>query len=306
MRNKIVKRISVFFALAIILIITLGIFTGCQSTDKSKSYLNTEPFKHANLEYDSATNATKVSWIGALENQTIYNISGFSVTFKLGGESSSANTATYTYDIKIKHGKDFTNPLSFIANGKITSVEYVSWHANYSSFWDTYKAWFIVTIVVTIIASIICVIIIIVNDLDLDDTIDFFEDNAWSLPTLLITFLSFFVWNTFALNWVPILIVLGGIIIFALILLVAHLIKYIADFGDCFDCFDDIDCSCFDGCFGAGRHRGNEYLREMEEIESNSSNREALMTYSVEQLRNYCQMKEINGYSSLKNPTSLI
>ena len=306
--NKTAKRIAVLVTLAAMLIATLGILIGCQSTDKNESYIATESFKYAKSEYDSETNQTKVSLTTTLNNETIYNVTGFSVTFKLHEESSTARTATYSWNKKIKHGKDYTGTLNFIASGRITSVEYVSWTAEYSTFWDTYKAWFIVTITVTAIASIAGIITMIVSDADIDDVGDFIEDNAWALFTPLFPFLIFTAYSTFRLNWVPILIVLGGIIIFATILLIAGGIKYIVDFGDCdcfdnCDCFDDCDCfSCIDccGCFGASRSKADKYLDEINEIENNSNSRDALMTYNVEQLKDYCRYKEITGYSSLK------
>lgn len=302
MRNKIAKRIAVFLTLAAMIITALGIFTGCQSTDKSESHVAAESFKYTKLEYDSASNQTKVTWATTFSNETIYNITGFSVTFKLHDESSSARTETYVWDKKIKHGKDYTGAFNFVANGRITSAEYVSWSAEYSTFWNTYKAWFIVTIIVTALASIIGIIAMIVSDADIDDVGDFLEDNAWLLITFLVPFLTFTAYSAFRLNWVPILIVLGGIIIFAVILLIAGGIKYVADFGDC-DCFDDCDCfNCSDccSCFGSSRSRTNEYLDEIDEIENNSNNRDALMSFNVEQLKEYCRFKEIKGYSSLK------
>ena len=89
---------------------------------------------------------------------TIYNLDGFSVKIKLYDNSTLIGTETYNYDLGVKNGDSYAGYFNFYANGKIDSIEYVSWSANYSSFWETYKIWFIVSIVLVSIAFIIYII----------------------------------------------------------------------------------------------------------------------------------------------------
>ncbi len=159
-------------------------------------------------------------------------------------------------------------------------------------------------IIVAGIASIIYIIIMIVQDLELSDTfeatIDFFEDHGWVAVYFLIP-LAGTIWGIVTSYWVPILIVLGGIVAFVLIALIAHLIKYIVDYI--------IDNVGFSG--GIGRHYDNigddeDYFNhEMENVADYVDDSDTLMLFSVEQLKEYCRENGIRGYSSL-NKSNLV
>lgn len=243
--DKIFKRIPIYLSLLVILMLCLAILTGCQSIDKSESYFDKSEIEYSRFEYDVANNQTKVIWATTLSNNTIYNFNGFSVTFRLYNNSTLIKTETYHYSRGVNHGKEYTGTFNFNDNGQIDSIECVSWTVDYDSFWDTYKIWFIVTIAIAVIASLIYIIIMIIEDLELYDVGDFLSD-TWTIFFMLIIPFGGTIWGFITANWVSVLIVLGGIIAFVLILLLAHLIKFI------------IECIVDNVTFGGGRYISNK------------------------------------------------
>lgn len=298
MKSKI-KLFSTF----LLLFVCMLCISGCQSTNKSDSFFDYSKFEPANFEYDEETNKTKVIFNATLTNNTIYNFNNFSITLKLHSGSSIVSTKTYNYDLGVKNGDSYTGYFNFYANGQIDSIEYVSWAANYSSFWETYKIWFIVSIILVSVAFVIYLIFMIIEDLELSDTfkaiVDFFEEHSWGFICLLIPF-GGAIWGIISSHWVPVLIVVGAIISFALLVLTAHLIKFIIE-------------ECYYVDFGGKVDQ--EYLEENEEEEffdnqienicDYINQPEKLYLFTAQQLREYCQENNLRGYSKL-NKSELI
>jgi SpoVK/Ycf46/Vps4 family AAA+-type ATPase len=141
----------------------------------------------------------------------------------------------------------------------------------------------------------------IIEDLELSDTVDaivdFLEEHGWII-ILLIPLVSAIV-GIISSHWVPILIVVGAIISFVLLGLIAHLIKYIIE-------------ECSYGGFGVRVNQ--EYLEEDEEefFDNQTENicdyinqPEQLSFFTIKQLREYCKENNLNGYSKL-NKSELI
>lgn len=293
------KRLFLLFLLLPVLLICGSFFVGCQSTDKSESYLDSSKLVNARFEYDTSTNQTKVVWTGTLTNNTIYNFQDFSVTFKLYNNSTLVKTATYDYGRGVKHGATYTGNFNFYADGEIDAVEYVSWTANYDTVWGTYKIWFIVAIAVVAVAAVVYIIIMIVQDFGLEDLGDFLEDNWWLLLSLLAPF-GGALWGIISSNWVPTLIIVGGVVAFVLICLIAHLIRYI------------IECAS-GGIYLPTRGRksrvvdenGDYFDTSVENVADYIDDSDKLMLFSMGQLKEYCREYGIKGYSSL-NKLSLV
>ena len=302
MQKNIVKRLSFIFILFLISLFSITFFAGCQqSTDKSEAYFDKSGIEYTKFEYDANSNKTKVIWATTLTNNTIYNFDGFSVKFKLYSNSTVLSTETYNYDRGVKHGGEYTGAFNFYADGEVTAIEYVSWSANYTSFWETYKIWFIVTIVVACVAALIYIIVMIVQDLELDDIGEFISDNWWILFSLLAP-LAGTIWGVVTSYWVPVLIVLGGIVAVVLLALIAHLIKFI------------VECISDNVGFGVGFGKHNEALEyetedyfdtSCEDVADYIDDEDKLMLFSVEQLKDYCRENGIKGYSSL-NKSNLV
>ena len=297
MKNKIK-----LFSVVLFVLVCMLCMSGCQSTDKSDSFFNYSQFEQATFEYNEETNKTKVVFNATLTNNTIYNFNSFSVKLNLYSDSNIVNIETHNYDRGVKNGDSYTGYFNFYANGQIDSIEYVSWTANYSSFWDTYKIWFIVSIILVSIAFVVYLVFMIIEDLELSDTVDaivdFFEEHGWITIFMLIP-LGGTIWGIISSHWVPILIVVGAIISFVLLGLIAHLIKYIIE-------------ECSYGGFGVRVNQ--EYLEEDEEefFDNQTENicdyinqPEQLSFFTIKQLREYCKENNLNGYSKL-NKSELI
>ena len=309
MRDKLqmnkIRRLYLLFLLIVVLIISTVFFTGCQSTDKKESYFDTTVIEHSTFEYDLDTNQTRVIWATTLTNDTIWNFNSFSVTFNLYQDSILVKTETYNYDVNVRHGADYTGKFNFYADNEIDSIEYVSWTANYSSFWETYKIWFIVMISLASVASLIYIIVMIIEDLELSDTFDaiaeFFEDHAWVAFCILIPLIGGGIWGIVGSYWVPILIVLGGIIAFVLIALIAHLVKFIIE-----SIADNISFGMGGGRYYEDADESEEFFdTDVEDIADYIDDRDKLMLFKMEQLKEYCRENGIKGYSSL-NKSELV
>lgn len=297
------KRKLKLFSIILIVLVSIFCLSACQSTDKNDSFLNSE-FEQATFEYDEKTDKTKVVFNASLINNTIYTFNGFSIKLNLYNDSDIVSTEIYNYDLSVKKGDSCTRYFAFYANGQIDSVECVSWTANYSSFWETYNIWFIVSIILVSIAFIIYLIFMIIEDLELSDSFDavveFLEEHVWVAIILLIPF-GGTVWGIASSNWVPILIVAGALVTFVLLGLIAHLIKYI---------IEELSWSIF----GAITNQG--YLKEDDDNEDFFDNQtenvcdyiesqEKLSLFTVQQLREYCANNNLTGYSKL-NKSDLI
>ncbi|MCM1306569.1 MAG: ATP-binding protein [Firmicutes bacterium] len=294
--QNIKRKLRYILLLVPVLIILVCTLTSCQSTDKSQSFLNNSGLSYSQFEYDSVNNITKVIWATTLTNDTIYNFDSFSVEFKLYNNSTLIGTKTYNYDKGVKHGGNYTGKFNFYADGEITSIEYVSWSANYNSFWDTYKIWFIITIVVSVILALAYIIVMIIEDLELGDVGEFIADHWWIAFSLLLPIGSS-LYGIITSSWVPVLIVIGGVVAVIIIGLIAHLIKFIVEEAD------------FGGFGSFGRNRniddGEEEFEEIGDIEDCLDSPEKLDYFNVSDLKEYCRDNGIHGYSSL-NKSQLI
>ena len=280
--SKAMRKFVICTALFLLLLSLLFVFTGCQSTDKTESYFNSAGTKKATFNYNEVLHQTKVSYGVEFRNDTIYDIEKVAIKFSFYKGGEYVGQETYTYDQVIKHGDEYIGTFSFTVNKEIESIQYEGWNAEYQSFWDTYKGWFIVLIVLTGVAALIYIAIMIAEDLDLSDPIeaigDFFEEHGWVLISLLIP-IGFAAWGAVT-SWVPVLLVSGGIVAFIVIALLAHLIKYIVE-----------------GIAFGGIGYGDRVEDPMEEAIASG---EDLSVYTVEELKEYCREAGIAGYSSLR------
>ena len=298
MKNKIK-----LFSIILTILICIFCLSGCQSTDKRDAFFSYSKIEQPDFEYNEETNKTKVVFYAKVTNDTIYNLIGFSVTLNLYSASTFVNAETHSYDLSVKNGDSYTGYFNFYANGKIDSIEYVSWSANHSSFWETYNVWIIISCIVASIAFIIYLIFMIINDLELSETVDgivsFFQEYVWVGLCLLIP-VGGAIWGLVSSHWVPVLIVVGALVAFVLLSLIAHLIKYIIQ-------------TCRDGGFGDKISRGDLVERDSEEFFDNQienvcnyiEDSEKLSLFTVKQLREYCANNNLIGYSKL-NKSGLI
>lgn len=298
MNNRKTKRFLAAWPVIVVLVLLSAFLTGCQSTDKSQAFMSTDGFENATFEYNAVNNQTRIVFNLTLTNDTIYNFEGFSLTVKLYNQSGALRTETFNGTRAVKHGGRYSNAFELVADGRVTGIEFVSWSAKYRSLWDTYKIWFIVMISVAGAAAVAYTVMMIVEDWELDDTFgevaEFFEFHGWAAIGFIVP-IAGIIWGIVSSHWVPVLIVTGGILAFVAEALVAHLVKFIVekildsvvlrnsgyiertfahDVGDSFD--------------SAGEYVG-DYVND----------KDALMSFTVGQLKEYCRDNEIQGYSSL-------
>lgn len=288
-------RRIVGYCILLTMILIIPALTGCQSTNKRESYFDSSGIGYTRFEYDATSAKTLVVWMATLTNETIYNFNEFSVTFSLFNDSTLLRTETYYYEQGVKHGEEYTGVFNFRDDGQITSIEYISWTAHYASFWSTYKVWLIVMMVLAAVGSLIYIIVMIIEDLELDDVGDFLEENWWIFFSLILP-VGGTIWGMATSNWVPVLIVLGGIVAFILIALLGHLIKYIVEWG--------LPIGGWGVSFGGDKRftrqeNENYFDIDVEEVSDYVNDREKLELFRVEQLKDYCRESGIRGFSSL-------
>ena len=229
---KILNKAKKFLSLTVAILgcaVCLNLLTACQSADKTESYFNSEYFSDASFTYDTVKNETTIVFKADVENNTVFNIKDFEVKFGIYNNGDLVSLSSYKFDTSIKHGKEKSGAFSIVVSGKADGIKFVYWSANYASFWGTYKGWLITTIILSVVLTIVTAVIVCANDLDFDDLLDFFEDCKGALIPIVGIFV---IWGTaFGIfsSWVPVCIVGGGILAYALISLGICGIKSVVD-----------------------------------------------------------------------------
>ncbi|MDY6101023.1 MAG: ATP-binding protein [Candidatus Enteromonas sp.] len=291
------KKIVKFLTFLVFGVLTL---TGCQSTDESNSYMGTgTDFTYACV-YMPSEDKTSIKVRSYIQNDTIYTID--SVTLRLDLYNNGVlvkDNFKVTYNYEVKHGttKDFSFSMSY-DRGEVDEVKYSSWTCEYKSVWDSYYAWFVSVIVIASIATFIFVLIMLIEDLELDDVVFFFEDHLWIL-LIVGAFVAAYIIDALvsgSWSWVPLLIIGGGIVAVALAGLLALGIKYF--FTDVFD----LPIGLLGAMAIQKKHKkpgvvdadGN--LRNIDDL---LDDEEGLKTFSKADLMEWCRDHGLTGYSQL-------
>lgn len=230
--RRFLRYISIFFCL----LIPMFFLSGCASTSQEGS-ANARLTSQAACTYTSSSDTTRVSFVIQINNESIYDISNESFQFSLYKDDSIVETKYYKYSIKVKASKSITNSCYFDYNGQIDSAVFVSWNCEYSSFWDTYSAWMITTIVIVSILIVLFIIAELVTGFEfhedvwdfIEDIFDDFEDHWWTLIILAAPYIPYLITSLVqgTWNWVPAAIITGGIVSIPLSALLIILIGYI-------------------------------------------------------------------------------
>lgn len=229
---RVFRYISIFFCL----LIPMVFLSGCASTSQEGS-ANARLTSQAACTYTSSSDTTRVSFVIQINNESIYDINNESFQFSLYKDDSIVETKYYKYSIKVKASKSITNSYYFDYNGQIDSAVFVSWNCEYSSFWDTYLAWMITTIVIVSILIVLFIIAELVTGFEfhedvwdfIEDIFDDFEDHWWTLIILAAPYIPYLITSLVqgTWNWVPAAIITGGIVSIPLSALLIILIGYI-------------------------------------------------------------------------------
>lgn len=267
---------------------------GCQSTNKAESYLGTGDNLTYSCTYDESKNETLVKWQSYVQNDTIFSISRIHVTFNCYLNESKIETKESKYDILVKNGQTININCRFYAKGNINRIVFESWYGDYLNVWDTYKPWWIVTIIVASFLSIVYIILMIIEDLDLDETFEFISEHFYLalilLPTIIVP-----LWGIISSNWVPALIVVVGTVALILICLLAHLVKFIVEYA-VFDSLIELKTN------KNGNHERNDsktFDLNYEKLDDCLNDEEKLSLFPISDLKQYCRDNKIKGFSNL-------
>lgn len=289
------KFCSIFKKILLGLFFGISLFsiTSCQSTNETESYIDTN-IKYS-CDYDYSTNKTYVRWQSSITNNTIYNISSINVSLNIYYNGTKIGSESGDYDIQVKHGETETISCYFFSDHQIDKVTYKRWYCNYSNVWDTYKPWWIAMIVIASVFTFAYILVLILMELDLDDILFFIEEHLYVLliflPVLIIA-----LWGIISSNWVPVLIVVGGVLSFIVLALLAHLILFIIN-----------ECTCSKSVIG---HRvinnSKKLVKNKPDKEKNDEifydeqiTRLVCEACNLSVLKEYCRENKIKGYSSL-------
>ncbi|MBO4554212.1 MAG: hypothetical protein J5713_00385, partial [Clostridia bacterium] len=175
-----IKRIFIIAAITVLLFVLLLAFAGCQKVDKHETYISTSLTYQCT--YFPNEDKTLVQWQTVLKNDTIYKINEITILFNLYYNDEFLREGNPSYNIAVKQGVEKFISGQFYASGNVDKIQISSWSPSFENVWDTYKIWFVVTIVVAACAAVSIIIIIILQDLELEDIAEFCEDHVvWLL-----------------------------------------------------------------------------------------------------------------------------
>lgn len=292
------KKIIKLFSF-LVLIFSALMLTGCQSTNKSESYIGIGDNFTYICSYDSVNNKTAIKIKSYIQNNTIYTIDKVTINVNLyNNDILVIQEGKVTFDFEVDCGTTkYFNFSTYYEDGEVNKLEYVSWTASYKTVWDSYRPWFISVIVIASVIAVAFILTMVMADLELDDVVEFFEEHLWIIPTILIVLIPYFIdgVSSGCWSWIPPIILGGGVLSLVLVGLIALGIKYL---------FTDVLVLDIGLSLGNGGRRnntptiadenGNEYS-----IDDLLDNKEALMSFSKENLVNWCKENKLTGYSKL-------
>lgn len=288
MKNRLRKTAVILWLIVLVSCCAL-LFTGCHSVDKKDSYLSVDDILRQ-FDYNQAENKTKIKWYGSLSNETIYDFNGFSVSFRLYNGSEVLEDITVSYDRGVDHGDKYSGYFNFTYDGRVDGIEYISWTADYESFWETYEVWLITVIVLLGVLLLAYVIVMIVQDLELDEVGEFISSHLWILSILIAPFIGVIVGAVYS-EWVVIAIIIGAVIALIVSVLIAHLIKYV---------IENISFARFRAENYGGHYDGDIFDNQTEDVADYIDREDKLSLFTLSQLREYCRDNNIRGYSSMR------
>ena len=159
----------------LIAILFTFLLAGCQSTDKTQAYMGTGDNFTYTCSYDSKENVTNLKIKTYIQNDTIYKIDKVTLVINLYKDDTLVKKeCKVTFDFDVNNGETKAHTFStYYAGAEVNRIEFESWSADYYSLWDTYKVWFIASIIVASIAALVLLITKIVFCYDFDDIADF-------------------------------------------------------------------------------------------------------------------------------------
>lgn len=223
MRKKLFR-----FAVLLILTLFLGSCSVKSSIEGSTNNLYCGSLVVTDSSYNAETDSTSFICNIYIHNGMNVNASQPTFIFDLYKDRlKTAQCERTFYTLKMKHNTEKEYTLSFSVDGQYDGVALREWTSDISSIWDTYKTWFVCTIIGVGVLTVLAAIYVIMNDGELD----LFNDNflLFIIPLGLLLFGSG-VGSWINSNWIPICIVGAGLIALLIIVLIILALYHIVDF----------------------------------------------------------------------------
>ncbi len=301
------KRISKLLLIFVFFVMLIPL-SSCSSTEKTATAGINTNFK-ISCSYNSSEDKTVVIIPVVVNNDSIYNIYKCSFKFDIYKDGELIRTTDYVdFDFSISHGASEATNLSFTAKGEVTDVTINVWNASFSSVWSTYQLWFILTIIISAVIALVAIVVIIATSADFDDIIEFITDKFYLVFSIAIPFIPYVIEgiSSGVWSWVPVLIILGGILSIIVVVIIAiliiFLVMYIIDslgernygsYSDYIDSDEDFKPTIVD-------EKGKKYT-----IDDVIDDRESLLVFDKESLVDWCRDNKLTGYSKL-NKSELV
>ena len=178
--------------------------------------------------YNAETDITKFEFATYVENNSIKDIKSVSYSYKLYKDDAYIREVKdVEFSISLKHGESKTFYETVLFYGNVDKVTISDVSSTWSNVWETYKGWFIGTIVVASVVAVALVVLYFVTD---GDVLDVIEDFGGPVAIGLISVVStgsIIIGTT--INWVPLCIILGGLVAVAILIGLAALIAYLIE-----------------------------------------------------------------------------
>lgn len=289
------------FLPSFLVFISAFLLVGCQTTDKSQAFIGTGENLTYACSYNQTENTTTIKINSYIQNDTIYTIEKVTIAANLYLDDTLVKEkGEVTFGFNVNHGQTKSFTFNTYYDGEANRFEFVSWTATYKTLWDSYAPWFIASIVIAAVVLLIFIIVMLIQDLEFDDIIDFFEDHLWILPFVLMFFIPYLISGISlgSWSWIPPVIIGGAVVSVVVLGLIALGIKYL--FTDVFGFGLG-----FDFCVGdQGKQESSDSKVVDEEgkeytIDDLKNDEEGLMAFNKEQLIEWCRKNELTGYSKL-------
>ncbi len=247
---------------------------------------------------------TTVTWSTSIKNDTIYDINQIKVKFACYYDDDKVAGKALYYSPLIEHGSTQFISYTFDVNREVNKVGISAWEAvSYSSVWESYQVWFILTIVICSILTILFLFIIFKDDLELKEIFDLIGAGASVCTPLLILDFLFSIEDIAGsiFDWVPLVIVSGGLLGIVILVLLGYLIKvlintrfykYISE--------DEIEKYKNENNFVFAQNtKYYTFSNNNNNITECLNDKESLLEFSLSSLKEFCRENEIKGFSAL-------
>ena len=284
--SKIGNKKNLFFKIVIMAFMFFGaltLFTGCASTDKNKTGAATS--KEISYSYNAETNITRIDFSLYFENNTIYNFTKEQCNFKLFKNDVFDRNENFIWNYTIKANSSNYSNVYIIVNGEINKIELCEWSPTFDNLWNSYKTWWLISIISPVVLAIVYLIVILVMDLELSDVFESIGTWISTAIILAISFISPIISGES--NWFPFIICLIGVIGLLILCLGMSGIKALLDLNG-INPLENLSASI------EQKKEERNYKRFLEPINKCGTDKKALNKFEKAYLAQYCDEMDIS------------